>query len=1061
MPPSPLDDACPGEEDVAAFLDGCLVSARARALEAHVARCAACRHLLSALARTAAAASQPTADSVAPTLPAEPRASETELPVGARIGRYLVLDWIGAGGMGVVYSAYDPELHRKVALKVLRNDGAGPTDRGPIHDQLLREAQAMAQLAHPNVVTVFDVGSVGERVFLAMELVEGVTLARWLRAVRRGRREIIAAFLAAGNGLAAAHAAGLIHRDFKPDNVLVGNDGRICVTDFGLARGPIGEPLDAVRSGAAPPGRGINTTRTGLAGTLAYMAPEQFLGLRPDARADQFSFAVALHEALHGERPFMTSPPGDDDDATNGRVRASPHGRGVPGALRRVLLRALSTRPDDRYPSMTALLAALAPVLRPRRGRLFAVGAIAIAAAAVTAAGSCAMHLRRVAEQRTELVGRLRGLVPEMRLVLRSAHMLPLHDIRSAREQVRGAMRDVEHRLNTPVGQDEIALGTFVLGEAHRALGDHERALGLLEAAWAGGERGPEIDAALGHALGAAYESRLDQIEQTVQSADREVQIRALEQRYRDPAMSHMEAALAARVGSPAYLEALIAFHAHRFAEASQRAQAAFGESPTFYEAGMLAARARSEAGRQRLTAGKDDEAIAEFLAARQIFERVLEIARSDDEAWLADAEMLSAQATALARDGELPPDLQAAALTALHNVQRINPENWKAFVQEAQIELGLGNIDLIWDRDPGQHVDRALGLTSEARAHDPDASEVDVQACVAHWQRAMYQATRGIDPHAAFTRALAACQSAATAKPDADKYASLGAIYLTLASYDGEHGRDPTRNFELGEHNLTASLAIENHPLTHYNLARLWTRLAQYQAGHGANPERAVDSALAEYQATAQKNTTLAAVWEGTSDALAARAWFELDAHVDAQPTLALAHAAVARALAIEPGFVSAIRSRMMLSEIDVEALLAHDADPTGVVEPLRTDAQRLASRRPGDGFAHVAWCRAELAAARWAFAHHQAVDHLVTRAATEAARARDSDAADALAWTASAEVELLRAEVMRARRPAASAAAVVSGLGFIARAAAIDPWRVRTRRVRDELARQVSPTR
>jgi serine/threonine-protein kinase len=376
-----FDEACPAEEDIAAFVGGCLAAPQRSALEAHVAGCDACRRLLSALARAAGSESPVADDSVAPTLPQGSGTSDTELPPGARFGRYVVLDWLGAGGMGVVYSAYDSDLNRKVALKVLRHDGI----QLPIRDLLLAEAQAMAQLAHPNVVTVFDVGSVDGRVFLAMELIEGQTLAGWLRASRRKPGEILAMFVAAGHGLAAAHTAGLIHRDFKPDNVLVGNDGRVCVTDFGLARPAPPRTDSAARDPSDP--AAARAPQTGLAGTLAYMAPEQYLGRSVDARADQFSFAVGLYEALYGERPFA-SPPISGDPPTV----TPPPLRGVPVALRQVLGRALRRDPDERYPSITELLAALTP--RPRRARNLAVAAIAalVGAAIALAAAAAAMR---------------------------------------------------------------------------------------------------------------------------------------------------------------------------------------------------------------------------------------------------------------------------------------------------------------------------------------------------------------------------------------------------------------------------------------------------------------------------------------------------------------------------------------------------------------------------------------------------------------------------------------------------------------------------------------------
>jgi Tol biopolymer transport system component/tRNA A-37 threonylcarbamoyl transferase component Bud32 len=390
-----FDDACPAEEDIAAFIRGCIAAEHRAALEAHVAECAACRRLLSALARAAGSEPPVADDSVAPTLPLG--SSDTELPPGARFGRYLVLDWLGAGGMGVVYSAYDADLNRKVALKVLRHDGLDPL---PLRDLLLAEAQAMAQLAHPNVVAVFDVGSVDDRVFLAMELIEGQTLAGWLRAMRRTPGEILAMFVAAGHGLAAAHAAGLVHRDFKPDNVLVGNDGRVCVTDFGLARAAPPRTDAAARDPTDP-----EAPRTGLAGTLAYMAPEQYLQRSVDARADQFSFAVGLYEALYGERPFASPPVSGDPP-----VVTTPPLRGVPVALRQILLRALRRDPDERYPSIPALLAALTPP--PRRARNRAIVAIASLIGAAIALVAAAVVVRALAAPR------------EPRAVVRAVHRL-------------------------------------------------------------------------------------------------------------------------------------------------------------------------------------------------------------------------------------------------------------------------------------------------------------------------------------------------------------------------------------------------------------------------------------------------------------------------------------------------------------------------------------------------------------------------------------------------------------------------------------------------------------
>ena len=290
------------------------------------------------------------------------RTIEGELPRGASLGRYLVLGVLGAGGMGVVYSAYDPELDRKVAIKLLRTDIAGE-DAGQARRRLLREAQAMARLQHPQVIAVYDVGTIKSQVFIAMELIEGSTLSGWLKAKPRRRDEILEVFTLAGRGLAAAHAAGLVHRDFKPDNVLVGKDGQVRVTDFGLARKVSGGDDLANTSHVSDPT--LNEPGA-LVGTPRYMAPEQYSGDPVDQRTDQFSFCVALYEALYGVAPFAGDTIGSRGfNVVRGRVLSAPADARVPAWLRQVLLRGLSVRPESRYTDMEGLLVALN---RDRRG---------------------------------------------------------------------------------------------------------------------------------------------------------------------------------------------------------------------------------------------------------------------------------------------------------------------------------------------------------------------------------------------------------------------------------------------------------------------------------------------------------------------------------------------------------------------------------------------------------------------------------------------------------------------------------------------------------------------
>jgi tetratricopeptide (TPR) repeat protein/tRNA A-37 threonylcarbamoyl transferase component Bud32 len=336
-----------------------------------------------------------------------------EFSRGALVDRYVVLELLGNGAMGSVYSAYDPQLDRRVAIKILHRWLQSEAKDNDFRARFVREAQTMGKLSHPNVVAVYDVGVTSEGwVYLAMEIVEGGTLAAWLKEKAPPWREVLRMLRQAGEGLAAAHRAGIIHRDFKLDNVLLGADGRPRVTDFGIAH--TGEPdlrgTPPSSSGdlpALPPevgtlsafslsGNGRLTLTGTILGTPGYMAPEQFdAGSEIDQRADVFSFCATLYRALYGERAFEGETLEQIAASTiNGRVRPAPKGSAVPGWVRRELLRGLSPDREARPRSMDELLAALRADPARRRRRWLAAVALG-AAAGLAAAGVHASTQRR------------------------------------------------------------------------------------------------------------------------------------------------------------------------------------------------------------------------------------------------------------------------------------------------------------------------------------------------------------------------------------------------------------------------------------------------------------------------------------------------------------------------------------------------------------------------------------------------------------------------------------------------------------------------------------------
>jgi serine/threonine protein kinase len=355
---------CPDDNTLAGFIGGRLDQARASALEAHIDQCDECTAALAAIAGGRGA---------------PPPSLTGAYEPGEHIGRFVIEARLGQGAMGLVLRARDAELDRTVAIKVLAPEAAGETDAPMLAERLRREARAMAAIDHPNVITVYEVGSHGAHLYVVMQLCNGGTLREWLEQHRPDPTSILARFADAAAGLEAAHLAGLIHRDFKPDNVLV-DSGVAKVADFGLVR-----QSQFRRDSTATP----LTISGALMGSPAYMAPEQHLGEPVGPAADQFAFCVALYEAIYGERPFA----GETYTAlainvVEGRMRPAPPRGRVPDHVYQALVRGLARDPKQRWPSMSALRDALAAPSSSRREWLIAGAVIAgLAAAAAIAWG--------------------------------------------------------------------------------------------------------------------------------------------------------------------------------------------------------------------------------------------------------------------------------------------------------------------------------------------------------------------------------------------------------------------------------------------------------------------------------------------------------------------------------------------------------------------------------------------------------------------------------------------------------------------------------------------------
>mgnify|MGYP002619819733 CR=1 FL=1 len=460
-------ERCPSAEEIQGFVERRLTDAVHERIVRHVDRCSECRQWLAHLTSLASHGVEAT----------EQRGG---LPGRAsQLGRYALGEELGRGAMGVVHAARDPQLGREVAIKLI--DDAG----GDVHARVLREARAMARVHHPNVVGVLDFGRDEDRFFVVMELVRGETLRQW-QATARPWREVVDAYVQAGRGLSAAHQCGVVHRDFKPANVLVGEDGAVRVTDFGLARGP-GCQVE-VTAASEPAAQEVTHTTTGaLVGTMAYMAPEQLEGEGATALADQFALCVALWEGLSGRRPFEGTTP---EELLEFMRRGAPASMapGVPRRVTAALRRGLALDPRRRHRSVDDLIAVLADATKPRRRRAVAVAGVGLSIA-VAASVFAFSHLRSTsALERADERNETGSVVTQD-----SATEKELRDrLAWAREAVRedglGEVVDACERLKTDAqAYGDAALATeveVVCSNVHLAKGEIQAAGEALEAAY-------------------------------------------------------------------------------------------------------------------------------------------------------------------------------------------------------------------------------------------------------------------------------------------------------------------------------------------------------------------------------------------------------------------------------------------------------------------------------------------------------------------------------------------------------------------------------------------------
>ncbi|MBZ4419110.1 protein kinase [Myxococcus sp. RHSTA-1-4] len=814
--------------------------------------------------------------------------------------RYQPVRFLGQGGMGRVFLAWDPRLRRHVALKFVRDDDAELARR------FVSEARAQARVDHERVCGVYEVGEVQGRVFIAMQYVDGQPLNALVDGLTVEQKAML--LREAAEGVHAAHRAGLVHRDIKPSNVLVERtpDGglRPYVMDFGLARDWK---------------EGVTATGTVL-GTPHYMSPEQARGevARLDRRADVYSLGATLYALLTGQPPI----PGDNGLEVLSRIATveprPPRAldRDIPADLEAITLKCLEKDRSARYGSARELaedlgrfldgepvLARTGPGYRARkwlRKHRRAVAVASVALLAVTFALGQAVLARREVTQREALARRFAEGVERIEAQARYSGTAPLHDTRADREALRARMRDIESTMRDagPVAEGP---GHYALGRGFLALGDEARAREHLEAAWKQGYQEPRVAYALALVLGHLYQERRLEAERLQDPGARESKLREVATRYRDPALDFLRRSEGAEVPAPEYVAALLAFHEDRHDEALVKLDALGARLPWFHEAPLLRGDIHLVRAARRWNTGDAQGARADFDAGREAYARAADIGRSVPAVYQAWARLEGwVLLTELYGKGDVRPHY-ARGLELVARALAVAPDSAQAHEQEAAFHRRLAEHHARQGGEVEPLLERSRAAALRALALEPRRSRSLHELALGHWQLARYRQEKGLDPRESLREAAATYERIPAEDRDYGFHADLGQVFRVWADHEDGVGGDslPHRERAIAAHRTAASLDARR-PEAWINLGT--GLLARSSHPRAENPEADLEAAAAALDSARALNPGHVVPWFYSGEVHLARAGRLRDSGGDALPALSRALESYQRGVAINP---------------------------------------------------------------------------------------------------------------------------------------------------------------
>jgi len=1002
---------------------------------------------------------------LAPTLPQDTQ-PEIEKPAQANLGfeiilpsnhidpdqlppaimdRFDDLHFLGRGGMGTVYRGFDKQLAGEVAFNFV-----------PGHDAalFLREARAQARITHDNVCKIYDVGFADGQPYITRQLVRGEPLS--IACQNMTLEEKIKVIREAASALHEAHRLGLVHRDVKPGNILIErtDDGRWrpFVMDFGLAR-MVGEQGETV---------------TGhVAGTPAYMAPEQARGeIRSlDRRTDVYSLGATFYSILADRPPFVEEQPWkilmriETEDAPALRS-VCPN---VPHDLETIVMKCLERDPARRYDSARALgedlqryldgepvLARKASVMyrlakRARKHKLL-VGLVAAAFAAIITVIVVGVRAGRIAAEEARIAQELGEDVKEMELFLRNAYGLPNHDVEKERDVVRARLAGIAQMITT-TGKLGEGPGHYAIGRGFLALGDPEKARDELERALAAGYAPPELEFALGQALGEIYRKALKATERIQNKEEKEAKIREIETNLRDPAMKHLQAARGAALDSPAYVEGLIAYYEGKHDEALVKAKEAFEKASWLYEAKKLEGDVLyAQGSKYRTDAQFDyDKMMTFFGPAAEAYRIAGDIARSDPEVHRATCELWTQTMYATVNNAMPPKNPFATADAACNRAVEASSKDGRARVQRAFLHVMLaysvaqGEVS---GEDPVRRIQDTIRLAEEVVVASPDDAMAHYVLGGAFLSDALYAERRSADGSASQTRAIAELEAALRIEPRFSWALKelAGTLTWKLAS-EGWRGQDIEATHTRALDVARQSIALDpTFPLAWNNLGLLHFSTSQAILERGQSPKEHVELALRAYA----EDTRLAPLSQSpyTFGARTHVIMAKYEVLTGQNPDSSLQRALDGIEKAKQCG-----GSRSHIQTATGEAhlvralqVLQQGGDPTRPIEEARSALRDVAKETPWNLDLALARTRTEIVALRWAMSQKKVTAAIFDEALAPLQAVLNDDIANPSVWVALAEVYALRAAWL-AQSKKTPADDLQKGLAMADKALAINP--------------------